>query len=169
ALVDSRPEPLRDHAAADLVHELVVSVRDRRHDDVAVAELAAPAGLLLVAAVGTRLAPDRLAVRHARLMELDVHSEPSLRALESNLDVHLAHPREDLLARLLVAVQVKRRVLFGEPANRGRHLLLVALRLGGDGEAHHGLGEAELRSLDGDLLVREQIPGLRLLELRDSS
>ena len=116
----------------------------RRDDDVAVAELATSAGLFLVAPVGARLAADRLAVRDARRMQLDVDAEPALRALERDLDVHLAHPREDLLARLLVAPQPQRRVLFREPADRRCDLLLVALRLGRDREAHDRLGEAEV-------------------------
>ena len=57
ALVDRRPEALRDHAADDLVDELVADVAlDRLDHDVAVAELAAAAGLLLVAALRARLA-----------------------------------------------------------------------------------------------------------------
>src|SRR4029078_12256818 len=50
ALVDGRPEALRNHAADDLVDELVpLVVVDRLDLDVAVAELAATAGLLLLA------------------------------------------------------------------------------------------------------------------------
>ena len=67
ALVDRGPEALRDDAADDLVDELVALVRRQRLDlDVAVAELAAAAGLLLVAGVRARLPADRLEVRHAR-------------------------------------------------------------------------------------------------------
>ena len=52
ALVDGRPEALRDDAADDLVDELVADVAvDRLEHDRAVAELAAAAGLLLVAGV----------------------------------------------------------------------------------------------------------------------
>ena len=52
ALVDGAAEALRDHAADDLVAELVALVAGQRLDlDVAVAELAAAAGLLLVPAV----------------------------------------------------------------------------------------------------------------------
>ena len=57
-LVDRRPEALRDDAADDLVDELVADVAvDRLEHDVAVPELAAAAGLLLVAAVRARLRP----------------------------------------------------------------------------------------------------------------
>src|SRR5262249_4110190 len=102
ALVHRRTEPLRDDAADDLVDELVLRLRGRRDDDVAVAELPAAPGLLLVAAMRARLLADRLAVRDARRMELDVDAEAPLRALERDLDVHLAHAREDLLPGLRV-------------------------------------------------------------------
>ena len=167
-LVDRRPEALRDDAADDLVHELVADVAlHRLEHDVAVAELAAPARLLLVAGVCPRFRADRLEVRHARRVQLDVHPEAALDAFERDLDVHLAHAREDLLAGLLVAAEPEGRIFLGEPADRARHLLLVALRLRRHGEAHHRLGEAEVDGLDVDVLVEQQVAGLRLLQLRD--
>ena len=70
ALLDRRDEALRDHAALDLVDELeAVAVGQRLDLDVAVAELAAPAGLLLVAPVGLGRPADRLAVGDARRLE----------------------------------------------------------------------------------------------------
>jgi hypothetical protein len=47
-------KPVRDHAALDRVDELEARPRERLDLDVAVAELAAAAGLLLVAPVGLR-------------------------------------------------------------------------------------------------------------------
>ena len=64
ALVDRRPEALLDDAADDLVDELVaLALGQRLEHDLAVAELAAAAGLLLVAVPGARLLADRLQVR----------------------------------------------------------------------------------------------------------
>ena len=58
ALLDGRDEAGRDHAALDLVHELeALALRQRLDLDVAVAELAAAAGLLLVAALRLRASP----------------------------------------------------------------------------------------------------------------
>ena len=102
-------------------------------------------------------------------MQLDVHAEPALRTLERDLDVHLAHPGEDLLARLLVAAEPERRILLREATDRGRDLLLVAFRLGRDREAHDGLREAEVRYLDSNLLVGEEVARLRVLQLRDGA
>ena len=52
ALLDRGDEAVRDHAALDRVDELELAAGQRLDLDVAVAELAAAAGLLLVAAVG---------------------------------------------------------------------------------------------------------------------
>src|SRR4029079_17840192 len=100
-----RDEPLRDHAALDLVDELelALAVAERLDLDVAVAELAPPARLLLVAPVGLGRLADRLLVRHARRLEVDLDPEARLQPVDHDLDVHLRQPGDDLLARLLVA------------------------------------------------------------------
>src|SRR5205085_906741 len=95
-LIDGGPKALRDGAADDLVLELVARVAlERLQHDVAVAELAAPAGLLLVAPVRARLAANRLEVRHAGLAELNLDAEAPLEPIDRDLDVHLAHPGEE--------------------------------------------------------------------------
>src|SRR4029078_358357 len=66
ALVHRWAEALWDDTTDDLVDELVLDLGCGRDHDVAVAELAATAGLFLVAPVCARLAADRLAVPHSR-------------------------------------------------------------------------------------------------------
>src|SRR5207248_9071193 len=122
----------------------------------AVAALPAAAGLLLVAALSPRLVADRLEVRHAWLVQVDLDVEAVLEPRYGALDVHLREPREELLARLLVAAQVERRVLLGEAAQRRGHLLLVALGLRRDREAHHGLRKPDLRELELLLRIEQQ-------------
>ena len=103
-LVDRGPEPLRDHAADDLVDELVAdALLDRLKHDRRVAELAAAAGLLLVLPLRARLAADRLQIRDARLVQIDLDAEAPLQPLDGDLDVHLREAGEELLAGLLVA------------------------------------------------------------------
>jgi hypothetical protein len=96
ALVDGRTVALGDDAADDLVHELVAELAvlggQRLEHDRAVAELAAPAGLLLVAVPRPGLLADRLLVRHARRMELDVDVEARLQPVDRDLDLHLREP-----------------------------------------------------------------------------
>src|SRR5204862_2719071 len=110
-------EALRDDAADDLVDELVaLAVGQRLELDVAVAELTAAAGLLLVPALGAGRLADRLQVRDARRVQLHLDAEAPVHALERDLDVHLREPRDDGLAGLLVTVDVERRVLLRQPA-----------------------------------------------------
>ena len=70
---------------------------------------------------------------------------------------------------LLVAPQPQRRILLGEPADRGRDLLLLALDLRRDREAHHRLGEDDLGQLGADLPVGQQVAGADVLELGDGA
>src|SRR6185436_12784022 len=98
ALVDRGPEALRDDPADDLVHEFVAFVaRERLEDDVAIAELATAAGLLLVAPLRARLLADGLEVRHARLVEIDVDAEAPVKTVDRDLHVHLRKAGEELL------------------------------------------------------------------------
>ncbi len=77
ALLDRRDEAVGDHAALDRVDELEAAAGRQRLDlDVAVAELPAPAGLLLVAAVRLGPGADRLLVGHARRLQVDLDAEP---------------------------------------------------------------------------------------------
>ncbi len=133
--------------------------------DVAVAELTAAAGLLLVPAVRLGAAADRLLVGHARRLEDDLGAEPRPHPLDDHLDVDLREPGHDLLARLGVAVQVDRRVLLLQAAQGGEHLVLVALGGGLHRERHDRRRELDRRHLDRLVARRQPVAGVRLLEL----
>jgi hypothetical protein len=64
--------------------------------------------------------------------------------------VQLAHPLEDGLARLLVRRDAEARVFLGELDQGSRHLLLVGLGLGLDGDLDDGV--RELHALEDDRL-----------------
>ena len=83
--------------------------------------------------------------------------------------MHLGETAQQLLAGLRVAAHLDRRILLAEPAQAGSHLLLVALGLRRNREAHHRLRETDLRQLDLALGVEEHVARLRLLELRDGA
>ena len=102
-------------------------------------------------------------------MQLDVDVEAASQPVDGHLDVNLAHSREELLPGLPVAVHPQRRVLLGEPAQARGHLLLVALGLRVDREAHHRLGEVDVRRLDRNFVVDEHVTRDDVLELRDSA
>ncbi len=78
-------------------------------------------------------------------------------------------PGEKLLAGLWVAAELERRVLLVQAPERLGDLVLVALRLRRDREAHHRLREVELRHLHLALGVGEQVAGLDVLQLRDGT
>ena len=63
-------------------------------------------------------AADRLLVGDARRHQLDLGAEARLQPVDDHLDVDLRQAGDDLLARLLVAVQVDRRVLLLQPPQR---------------------------------------------------
>src|SRR5581483_9114193 len=75
----------------------------------------------------------------------------------------------ELLGRLRVAPKREGRVLLREAPEPLPHLLLVALRLRRDREAHDGLREVDVRRLDGDLVVEEHVARDDVLQLRNRS
>ncbi len=105
--------------------------------DVAVAELAAAAGLLLVAALRLGRALDRLPVGHARRLQVHLGAEAVLHAVDDHLDVDLREAGDDLLAGLRVAVEVDRRVLLLEAAQRLPIFSSSPFAFGLDRERHH--------------------------------
>jgi hypothetical protein len=160
----------RDHTADDLVDELVALVsRQRLELDVAVAELPAPARLLLVAALCARLAADRLEVGNARRVRHHLDAEAPLEAVDGHLDVHLREARHDQLAGPFVARKAKRRILLGEAAERLTHLLVVALRarLHRDGDDRRG----QRHGIDREVAigVGQHVARQHVLQLRDGA
>src|SRR5205823_8608204 len=106
-------------------------------DDVAVLALAAR--LTDVAALALRGLGQRLAVRDLRTADVRGDAEFTKHAVDDDLEVQLAHARDERLAGLLVGVDAERRVLLGETRERQRHLLLVGLRLRLDRDLHDRL------------------------------
>src|SRR5688572_20544037 len=113
ALLDRGDEAARAHVSLDRVDEREPPPEAKRlYLDVAICELAASAGLLLVARArpGPRL--DRLPVGDVRLVELHLGSEALLDSADDHLDVNLGDPGQNLLAGLVVAVEVDGWILF---------------------------------------------------------
>ena len=167
ALLDGGDESRGDHPALDGVYELEPCARLERLDlDVAVPELATTAGLLLVAPVSLGRLSDGFLIGHARRLELDLDAEARAQPLDDHLDVHLRETGDDLLAGLLVAVQIDRRILLLEAPERCEDLVLVSLALGLDRERHHRRRQPDLRHLHRLVARGKPIAGFRLLELR---
>ena len=171
ALVDGGPEALRDDAADDLVDELVALVAgERLEHDLAVAELAAAARLLLVAALGARLLADRLEVRDARLVQVDLDAEAPPEPVDRHLDVHLARARREAArrsARRAAASSVgssscRRRSAVAIFSSSPFAFGVIAKLITGCGKSSGG------RSI-GRVLGEEHVAGAGLLQLGDGA
>src|SRR5205085_339116 len=113
ALLDRRDELLGDDAANDVILEDEAGAALRGfdfHEHVTV--LAAAARLLRVFVLSFLLLGDRLAVRDLGLSDVRLDFELALQAVDDDLEVELAHPADDRLARLLVGVHAERRVFL---------------------------------------------------------
>ncbi len=121
---------------------LTLSSLTRRDLDGHLGKLPAAARLLdLLALAGGRVG-DGLAVGDARLARSGFHAMVEGELFPDDLQVQLAHARDERLARLGVRADVEGRVLVGQPGQRGTQLLLVGARLRLDGHRHDRLGEA---------------------------
>src|SRR5919112_504511 len=172
ALVDRRDVLPRDATTGDLVLELVGRAVGRDLEgldaDLDLGELARATGLLLVRVVGPLdgLA-DRLAVGHLRLADVGLDVELAAHAVDQDLQVELAHARDDRLTGLLVEADLERRVLLGQLLDGRAQLLLVALGLRLDGHRDDRRGEGH-RLEDYRLLrVAEGVTRRRLLHAVD--
>ncbi|ABA49010.1 hypothetical protein BURPS1710b_3780 [Burkholderia pseudomallei 1710b] len=166
ALVDGRDVFARNHAALDLVEELValaLLVRLERDDRVTV--LAATARLLDELAVDVlRRRADRFAVRDLRLADGRFHAEFTLHPVDQNFEVELAHARNDRLARFFVGLHAERRIFLRETVQRETHLLLVGLRLRLDGLRDHRLREHHALKHDRVCRIAQRVARGRFLQ-----
>src|SRR4029078_1770867 len=166
ALVDRLDVLLRDLPADDLVLELVALarlLRDQVDDDVAV--LARATRLTHEAALHLLDGPRRgLAVGALRAADVRIDLELAHQAVDDDLEVQLAHPRDERLSRLLVARDPEGRVLLGEAREALAELVLVALRLRLDRHRDDRVGERHRLEHDRGALDRERVAGRRLLE-----
>ena len=98
-----------------------------------VAELTVSAALFLVPGMlGYRLANGFL-VRDLRRMRRDRKAEPVFHAVEGNLQMHVALPRDDEFARVLDGLEGKRRILVDQTGKGAGQLHLIGPLFGVDG------------------------------------
>ena len=167
ALFDGRNELPRNRAAENVVDELEVGAARQRLDlDLAVAELPVAAGLLLVPAVRLGRGLDRLAVRNARRLQVDVDAESPLQLRDRHFDVQLPLAREQQLLRLRIAAVADRRILFLEAVHRRADLVFVAAALRLDGVRQHRLRKFQRGKHGRIRFVAERVVGERVLQLR---
>ena len=125
--LDGRAVLLRNHATHDPVDEFESAAPGERLDlEPGVAELAAPAGLLLVPALNGRLSFDRLLVGNLRGLQIHLEAEFPLHLFDGHLDVDLAETGEDHLPGLVVPMEDEGGILIGQAMDRGDEFVLVA-------------------------------------------
>src|SRR4051794_3170668 len=165
ALLDGGDELDRHRAAADLRDEVEALAGGRLDVDVDDAVLARAAGLAHEAALDLLGgAADGLAVGDLRAADVGLDVELAAHAVDQHLEVQLAHAGDLGLAGLLVRLDLERRVLLGETAERDRHLLLVGLRLGLDGDLDDRVGEVDHLELDRGVGRGQRVAGHDLLD-----
>src|SRR5438034_1462089 len=165
ALPDRRDVLARDDAALGAVDELEAAARrerlDAQHD---VAVLPPPARL----PDELRLLLDRLAdgllVGDLRLADVGVDLELAQQAIDDDLQVELAHARDERLPGLGVGRDAEGRILGGELVERAAEALLVGLGLGLDGDRDDGVRELHALEHDRLRLVAEGVAGGRVAE-----
>src|SRR4029453_8793608 len=112
-LLDGRDEFARHRAALDRIDELEALAREvGLHLEPDVTVLAATARLLDELAFLLDLLLDRFAIRDLRRPDVRLDAELALHPVDQDLEVQLAHPRDDRLARLPVGAQRERRAFL---------------------------------------------------------
>ena len=107
----------------------------RLHLDPAIAELPVAAGLLLVPPLDVGLPANGLAIRNLGRLQRDIHAITLLHAADHDFHVLLARAGEQKLARLRIAIEAQRLVLFQNAVHRLPHAIFVVARLGFNGES----------------------------------
>src|SRR5579863_2491032 len=121
---------VRNRAAEDLVDEVELGAALHRLDlDPAVRELAASAGLLLVAAVTLGGLEDGFPVGNLRLVQDHIDVVAVLELGDGDLDVLLAGSRDEVFVGLGVTAGSQGEIFLHQPVQRLTDLLLVTLRL----------------------------------------
>src|SRR5690606_38543841 len=85
------------------------------------------------------------------LADVGFNAELAAHAIDQNLEVKLAHTRNDRLAGFFIAADTEGRIFLGEARQRDTHFFLVGFGLGFDGLRNHGLGE--FHALEQDVLA----------------
>ena len=130
-----------DGAAKDIVHKLdAFAALDRLHLDAADAELAVPAGLLLVLAFRVGFAANRLTIGHLRRLERQVHVIAFVELRHNYFDMLLAGARQEKFLGLRVAGKAQGRVLFQNFVDGHPDAIFVGARLRLDRKCDRWLG-----------------------------
>ncbi len=98
-----------------------------------------------------------LAVSNLRRADVRFDLEFSQKSVYDNVEVQLAHARDNGLTGFLVGISLERGVFFGELDKRHGHFILTRFRLRLDRKLNNGVGEGHLFKNYGVLFVAKRI------------
>ena len=164
-------EEVLGHGTAEhfLGEDHVILLGLRLKADPHVTELAAAAGLLLVAALLLDGLADLLTVRHADGLQLGLHVEAALQLADEHIHLHIAGAGEDHLVGLAVVDHGEGGVFLVQAGQALGDLILLAAGLGHDGHGVAGLGEGDILQCHDLTGVAQGIAGLDLIHLGDGA
>ena len=164
-------EVVLGHGAAEhvLLKDHILLLALGLEDNVNIAELAAAAGLLLIAALLADGAADLLTVGHAGGIQLRVHAEAALQLAAQHVDLDVAGAGDHGLVSLGVVGDGEGGVLLVQLVQTGTQLLDLLLGLGGDRPLVAGGGKGQRRKLHIGLGLAQAVAGLDLVHLADGA
>src|ERR1700761_8966646 len=164
-LVDRLDVLLRDHAALDIVRELVALTRLVRLDtNLGVAVVTRAPRLANVLAFRLGLAADRLAVVHLRLADIRFNLVLAHHAVDDDLQMQLAHAGDDRLPAGLVGPHLEGRIFLRQLGQRHAHLFLVHLRLRLNRNLDHRCREVDRLKHNRSLLRADRVARNQVLQ-----
>lgn len=125
------------------------------------------ARLALVHAFGVAGVAEGFPVSDLRRADVGFHLELAEQSVHDDIEVKLAHARDNRLTRFLIGIGLEGGVLFGEFNQRHGHFFLSRLGFRLQRKLNNGLGEYHLLEDDGMLFVAERIARRRIFETYD--
>src|SRR5215831_17805821 len=166
-LLDRRDIVSWNGATNNLINKFKpLALGERFYLNPGIAVLAPSAGLFFQSSLGTGADPNGFFVRHLGGFENDFRAVFALQLFDDDLDVLLPHARKDEVPRLLVAVDLDRRVFFHDSVQALRHLLFIRFAFRFESKRNNRRKMHRTCILDRRLLVTQCIASRDLFQLR---
>ncbi|RMO78325.1 hypothetical protein ALQ36_05199 [Pseudomonas syringae pv. primulae] len=149
-LLDSRDVFLRNNTTHHFVYELqtFLTFVSRSKTDPAVTKLATTAGLTNELAFDFTILRDALTIGNLRLADVGFDVELTAHPVNQDVQVELAHARDDRLTSLFISFDAERRVFLSKFAQCNTHFFLVILGLWLNGNRNNRLREVHTNQDD---------------------
>ncbi len=141
-----------------VVHIFVLRGRQRKHYDFAVPVLAAPTGLFNVLTLRLRLPANRFAIGDLRAPDGRLYAKLAHHAVNNDLQVQFAHPGNDGLSGVRIAVHAERRIFLRQLLHGVAELVLIGLGLGLDGDRNNGCRKYDVLENDRFRFIAQRVP-----------